>query len=318
LIHDYQRMNNCGPATLATLLSYWGWQGDQYVTRQYLRPNHAVVDDKNVMPTEMVDFIESQTNLRAVVRVGGDAHTLKRLIAAGFPVMVEKGFQPPNEAWMGHYAVVNGYNDAYQHFITQDSYIMPDLPVPYAELSDRWWRDFNYVYLVAYPAEKEADLLAVLGTQADPDYNFQSAAQKASEEINVLGGRDLFFAWFNLGGSLTVLGDYPQAAQAFDQAFAVYASLPEHERPWRTLWYRIEPYAAYYYIERYQDVLRLANTTLSFLTDPILEETLYWRGMAKEASGDIEAAVSDYRKAVRINPTSTAAAEQLQRLGFAP
>jgi hypothetical protein len=65
-------------------------------------------------------------------------------------------------------------------------------------------------------------------------------------------------------------------------------------------------------------VISLANTTLSFLSDPILEETLYWRGMAKEASGDMNGAVSDYTKAVRINSISTDASAGLQRLGFAP
>jgi hypothetical protein len=318
LVHDYQRMNNCGPATLATLLSYWGWQGDQYITREYLRPNHARVDDKNVMPAEMVDFIESQTNLKALVRVGGDLDTVRRLLAAGFPVMIEKGFQPPHEDWMGHYEVINGYDDTSQRFITQDSYLMPDFPVPYPDLRGRWWRDFNYVYLVAYPPEREAELLDLLGPNADPTYNYQSAARMAEEETAILGGRDLFFAWFNLGSSRVGLGDYPGAAQAYDQAFAVYADLPQEERPWRVLWYQTGPYAAYYHTGRYQDVISLANTTLSFLSDPILEETLYWRGMAKEASGDMNGAVSDYTKAVRINSISTDASAGLQRLGFAP
>ncbi len=44
-------------------------------------------------------------------------------------------------------------------------------------------------------------------------------------------GRDLFFAWFNLGSSLVSLEKYPEAAQAFDQAFAVYANLPETRAP---------------------------------------------------------------------------------------
>jgi hypothetical protein len=318
LVHDYQRMNNCGPATLATLLSYWSWGGDQYVTREFLRPNHARVDDKNVMPEEMVAFIESQTGLKALVRVGGDIDTLKRLLAAGFPVMIEKGFQPPHEDWMGHYEVVNGYDDADQRFITQDSYIMADFPVPYPDLRGRWWRDFNYVYLVAYPTERENELMELLGPHADPVYNLQSAARLAEEETAILGGRDLFFAWFNLGSSLAALEDYPGAAQAYDQAFAVYADLPQDERPWRVLWYQTGPYAAYYHTGRYQDVISLANTTLSFLSDPILEETLYWRGMAKEASGDLDGAIADYNRAVRVNPTSTDAAAQLQRLGAAP
>jgi tetratricopeptide (TPR) repeat protein len=317
ITHEYQQMNNCGPATLAMMLTYWGWQGDQRDTRRYLRPNFADVDDKNVNPSEMVSYIESQTELEALVRVGGNIETLKRLLAAGFPVIVEKGFQPPKEDWMGHYEVLNGYDDGLGRFITQDSYIMPDFPVPYGDISERWWRDFNGIYLVAYPPEREAELLTILGPDADPAENYRRAADNAVIEAEQLSGRDLFFTWFNLGSSLVGLENYPEAAQAFDQAFAVYASLPERERPWRALWYRHEPYAAYYHTGRYQDAINLANTALSFLSAPILEETLYWRGLAKEARGDVQGATAKYPRAVRVTPPSTGAMLELQRLGMA-
>ena len=318
LVHEYQKMNNCGPATLAMLLSYWGWQGDQNTTRAVLRPNHAEYDDKNVMPAELAAFVESQSGLQALVRVGGDLQTLKRLLAAGFPVLIEKGFQPPKEAWMGHFEVLNGYDDARGRFISQDSYIMADYPVPYADLSERWWRDFNYVYLVAYPPERAAEVLAILGPDADPQANLARAAEKALDETGALSGRDLYFAWYNYGEALTALGDTAGAAAAFDRAFLVYAALPEAERPWRLLWYRSEPYAAYYHSGRYQDVINLATTTLSFLNQPLLEETLYWRGMAKEALGDVDGALNDWRRAVRVNPDSTPALQELARSGAAP
>ncbi len=37
----------------------------------YLRPN-LEVDDKNVMPAEMVAFVEQSAGLKALTRVGGD------------------------------------------------------------------------------------------------------------------------------------------------------------------------------------------------------------------------------------------------------
>ena len=314
LTHEYQQMNNCGPATLSTLLSFWGWVGDQRDTRAYLRPNYADVDDKNVDPAELADFIETQTDLKAIVRVGGDIELLKRFIAAGFPVIIEKGFQPPKEDWMGHYQVINGYDDERMRFMTQDSYIMADFPLPYEGLSERWWRDFNHVYLVAYPAAQEAEVIGILGAESDPAANYQHAAQHAQGEINRLTGRDLYFAWFNLGSNLVALGEYEPAAQAYDQAFIIYAALPEDERPWRMLWYQTGPYQAYYHTGRYQDVINLADTTLSYFRLPILEETLYWRGLAKEAIGDHEGALADLQKAIEINPTSTAAQEYLEQM----
>ena len=32
IVHEYQKMNNCGPTNLAMALSYWGWKGDQMTT----------------------------------------------------------------------------------------------------------------------------------------------------------------------------------------------------------------------------------------------------------------------------------------------
>ena len=217
---------------------------------------------------------------------------------------------------MGHFEVINAYDDARQRFITQDSYIMADFPLPYDQLTDRWWRDFNYVYLVIYPPEREAEILSILGPHADPAYNYQHAAQLARDETALLSGRDLFFAWFNLGTNLLALGDYPGSAQAYDQAFAIYAALPDVDRPWRTLWYQVGPYEAYFQTGRYQDVINLANTTLSFMRQPVLEESFYWRGLAKEKMGDLEGAIADLRKSIELNPNFSPATKQLERLGI--
>jgi hypothetical protein len=316
-IHEYQQMNNCGPATLSMALSFWGWVGDQRDTRAVLRPNFAVFDDKNVNPYEMAAFVETHTPLSAVVRVGGDIGTLKRLVAAGYPVIIEKGFQPPKEDWMGHYELITGYDDTRNRFITQDSYIMPDFPVPYSDLSIQWWRDFNHIYLVIYPPDYSADVFAVISEHADPMENYQSAVHHALQEVENLTGRDLFFAWYNLGTNLLGVVDYAGAARAYDRAFEIYAGLPEDQRPWRMLWYQVGPYEAYFHTGRYLDVIRLANQTLSFLGKPILEESLYWRGLSKEAIGDLEGAIADLVRAAEINPTSTDVLAHLQRLGVA-
>ena len=129
-----------------------------------------------------------------------------------------------------------------------------------------------------------------------------------------MNGREQFFAWFNRGTNLVYLQDHAAAAQAYDTAFALYAALPENERPWRLLWYQDGPYAAYYYTGRYQDVINLAHTTLVNVDKPVLEETYYWRGMAKAALGDKAGAVEDLGRADTLNPNSTPAGEELQRI----
>jgi hypothetical protein len=315
--HEWQQMNNCGPTTLAMGLSYWGWKGNQTDTRAYLRPNFRSVDDKNVSPWEMVNYVQSQTGLKAISRVGGDLELVKSLLAAGFPVIIEKGLQPEPGDWMGHYVLVSGYNDASGKLITQDSYTGPgeNVKVPYADLEGGAWRAFDYVYLVIYPPEKEAEVLALLGPRADERSSYTAATQVAEQETRTLQGRDLFFAWYNLGTDQTALGNYPEAAQAYDQAFALYPTIPAGDRPWRMLWYQVGPYEAYFQTERYQDVIDLGNQTLANLGKPILEETLYWLGRAREAMGDRDKAVFDYQRAYDINPISTQAGAELTRLG---
>jgi tetratricopeptide (TPR) repeat protein len=110
------------------------------------------------------------------------------------------------------------------------------------------------------------------------------------------------------------LQDYANAAQAYDNAFNLYAALPEKERPWRLLWYQDGPFSAYYHMGRYQDVINLAHSTLINVDKPVLEETYYWRGMAKEEMGDRQGAIEDLTRAYNLNPNSTPAGAELQAL----
>jgi tetratricopeptide (TPR) repeat protein len=309
--HEYQRFNNCGPANLSMTLSYWDWAGDQSDTAAYLRGGEY---DKNVMPSEMAAYVNESSDLSAIVRVGGDLETIKRFIAAGFPVLIEKGYDPPDDDWMGHYLTFNGYDDNLSQFTTQDSLILPDFPVPYEQVEERW-RDFNNTYLIIYPPEREADVQSILDWDADEVDNFQSTAQRALQETTTLDGRELFFAWFNLGSNRVALGDYVGAAEAYDSAFAVYPTIPVDERPWRVMWYQDGPYAAYYHTGRYQDIIDLANTTFFALGEYTLEESFYWRGRAKLALDDINGALFDLKKAVELNPRFVPAHEELEKLG---
>jgi hypothetical protein len=315
ILHMYQMWNNCGPANLAMALTYWGWKGDQRDPAAFLKPNKR---DKNVMPYEMEAYIDQETDYQAVLRVGGEVDQIKAFLAAGFPVIVEKGFEGVGfDGWMGHYQVVNGYNDASQEFIVQDSYKGPDLPITYQDFISNW-RAFNYTYLVIYPEDRRQQVLDILGLQAYDNFNDHYAEQKAQNDIAALTGRDLFFALFNRGASLVALQDYTNAAQAFDAAFANYAQLTEAERPWRMMWYQTGPYFAYYYTGRYQDIIDLATTTLDASSEPIMEESYYWRARALIALGDTETAITDLQACLEAHPDFTPCLEELDKLGVQP
>jgi Peptidase_C39 like family/Tetratricopeptide repeat len=313
---QHGRYNYCAPANLAMALSFWGWKGNRDVVGPILKPDEK---DKNVMPYEMVSYIEQDTNLKVALRIGGDNDLLRRFVAAGFPVLVEKGTYLRDltgvVSWMGHYQVVTGYNDGEGYFITQDSFIEPDHRVSYADMTSNW-RAFNYTYLIIYPPEREPEVMALLGPDADEATNNLNAALKASNEIYGLSGIDQYFAWFNRGSSLVALQDYGGAAAAYDESFKIYPTIPESDRPWRMLWYQTGPYFAYYGLGRYYDLLYLADSTLNAMQgDKNLEESYYWRGMAQSALGNPDAAIQDFRTSLQYHQGFEPALYQLNLQG---
>jgi hypothetical protein len=308
-------MNNNGPANLAMALSFWGWKGDQRDIAASLKPNNL---DKNVMPYELENYVEGETDLEAAARVGGDLNTLKALVSAGYPVIVQRGFEGVGlDGWMGHYQLISGYDDAAGSFTVQDSYKGPDYPAPYDQLLTDW-RAFNNAYLVVYPPERRQQVLEILGLQAYDNYNYRHALQLSERDAAQLTGRDLFFALFNQGANLVALQDYGRAALAYDAAFANYAQIPSASRPWRIFWHQTGPYFAYYFAGRYQDVIDLATQTLDSMSDPILEESLYWRARALLALGDEEAAVEDLEQCLVAHPGFEPCVQELQKLGLEP
>jgi hypothetical protein len=315
ILHQFQMWNNCGPANLAMALSFWGWKGDQRDPAAVLKPNQR---DKNVMPYEMEAYVEQETDLEAVVRAGGDLQTLKTFVAQGMPVIVEKGLEGVGfDGWMGHYQVVSGYDDAKGVFIVQDSYKGPDLEIAYDDMLDHW-RAFNYTYLVVYPPERRDQVLGILGLQAYDNFNNHAAEQKAAQEAASLSGRDLYFALFNQGVNRVALQDYTGAAASFDAAFANYEQIPQEQRPWRMMWYQTAPYYAYFYTGRYNDVINLATQTLEASSEPILEESFYWRARALSALGDGELAITDLRQCLEVHPGFTPCEDELRQLGLDP
>ncbi len=310
--------NYCAPSALAMALSYWGWEGDRTEVGEVVKPFDK---DKNVMPYEMVEYVESHAGLKAALRYGGTLELLKRLVAAGFPVLLEKGIVIRDYngrlGWMGHYTVVSGYKDASREFITQDAYYSEDFIVGFDELMQQW-RSFNYTFIVIYPADKEDQVMQALGEYADQEQSSQIAARTAAEEAVSLNGVQQFFAYFNRGSSLVNLQDYAGAASAYDQAFTLMAALPSADRPWRMMWYQTGPYFAYYYTGRYQEIIQLASTTIDTVDEPFLEESYVWRARARIAVGDNQGAIEDVRQALEYHPGFVPAVELAQYLGIQP
>ena len=320
---QHNRWNYCGPANFSMALTFWGWEGNRDVIGRAVKPSDK---DKNVMPYELQDFIsENVPDMGSVIRHGGDVNTLKRFVAAGLPVVIEKGYYERDYTgkvgWMGHYQFVTGYDDAAREFIVQDTYNDgPNFRIEYGKLMEGW-RSFNYLFVVVYPLDRQSEVMALLGDLADEEAAARHALNVAQAESRTLTGNDRFFAWFNVGTSHVALREYVDAAAAYDTAFAIYGELDSSDttRPYRIVWYQTGPYFAYYYSGRYADVINLANTTLNeTIASPDLEESLLWRGRAYSMAGQTNLAVADYRAALKIHPKWTPAVQALQDLGVQP
>ena len=304
LRHEWQTWNNCGPATLAMNLSYFGGALDQAAIGAVLRRS---ADDKNVSPEELAAFAQAQ-GMQASVRVNGSADLLRALVAAGYPVLIETWLEEHPNDGMGHYRLITGYDDAAQAWIAYDSYVSSGLVLgggakdgsaadeyrgiyfPYAQAAD-WWKVFNHTYVLAYPPASEGAVQAILGDAFDT--TGQWAAAEAGARADIAASQADAFAWFNLGSSLWAQGRASESADAFDQARAIGL-------PWRMLWYQFAPFAAYSAVGRHDDVLALADATLAN-TDSI-EEIYYWKARALAAQGDVAGARAALDKALSLYP----------------
>ncbi len=295
---EYQTMNNCGPANLSMDITYWDWPTNQHITEEALKTHK---DDRNVMLQEMLDYVQANTNLKGQLRFGGDIDVIKRLLSGGFPVLIERGHTDEEDGWMGHYSIVTAYDDSTQSVQIPDT-LLGMMSMTYTELTHDWWH-FDGIYLVIYPAEREQEVLTRLGNDADPTQNLQNTLAKLDARILQVNGQDLFFALYSKGSILVEMGDYLAAAQAYDQAFALYNQLEPGQRPWRITWYQVGPYLAYYYTGRYQDALNLADQTVTNTTFPSLPETWYWGGQSALMLGDKETAVRYFRRALEFYPS---------------
>jgi tetratricopeptide (TPR) repeat protein len=319
---QHGRLNYCGPSNLSMALTFWGWEGDRDVVGSYVKTNDK---DKNVMPYELQDFVTGEVpGLSLLIRHGGEVELFKKLLASGFPVIAEKGYYTYDLAgkysWLGHYQLVTGYDDAKGVFIVQDTYEKNgnNLEVPYEDFI-QGWRPFDFLFMVAYPYERQDELLALLGDYADPDWASQHALEIAQREVQTLSGQDQYFAAFNVGTSHVNLRQYGDASYAYDYAFQLYNNLPDDGlRPYRMLWYQTGPYFAYYYSTRYQDVIDLANATFDTIDPDVLEESFYWRGMAFNALGYTDYAIADFRESLALHPGFSPTLYQLEQMGVQP
>lgn len=312
--HRFQTWNNCGPATLAMALTYFGKEVYQEETALILKPDP---EDRNVSPHEMADYVNDQTPYRALFRANGTVETLRKLLAHDMPVIIETGINPPGEfrwlGWYGHYLLLVAYDDDAEQFWVYDSWFgtseeplqnaHPDGRIISYEALASDWSNFNRNFIVLYTPEQASLLEELIGQDMDDDVMWQLALERTKQDTE--NEPENPFNWFNLGTNYVALQQYEEAAVAFDQARSIGL-------PWRMLWYQFGPYEAYLNTGRFEDVVLLADTTLK--DRPYFEESYYYKGLALEGLGNINAAQQNLEQAARFNPNFAPAREALDRL----
>ena len=293
--YEQQTPNNCGPATLSMAMHLYGWEGDQEEIANQIKP---VLQDRNVNPEEMAYYVRNFAGwLNIQYRVAGDLTTLKKLLAARYPVIVESvtGLDPndalgPNDdLWAAHYLLLTGYDDGTRTFTIQDSYHGADMTISYEQLEAEW-KPFNNLYMVLYFPQNEAELQSLLGADWDPDANRQRALDEA-QSVTVADPNDTF-AWFNLGSDLVYFERYSEAAQAYDKS-------REIGLPLRMFRYQFGPFWAYFHADRIDDLLALTDYARG--VTEMSEEAWLWYGWALYRQNDFNGAREAWNKALSIN-----------------
>jgi tetratricopeptide (TPR) repeat protein len=293
---EKQTPNNCGPATLSMAMHMYGWDGDQGVIAEQIKP---VLQDRNVNPEEMAYYVRNFAGwLRTEYRVAGDIDLLRRLIAARYPVIIEgttkldpnDALGPNDDLWAAHYLLLTGYDDAAQTFHVQDSYHGADLTVSYAQLETEW-KPFNYLYILLYLPGEEEELKSILGADWDADQNRQRALEIA--QADTAADPSDAFAWFNLGSNLVYFERYDEAALAYDRS-------REIGLPLRMFRYQFGPFISYFQSNRNDDLLVLTDYARG--VTEMSEETWLWYGWGLYRKDDFKGARAAWNKALSIHP----------------
>lgn len=293
--YEVQTPNNCGPATLSMALHLYGWEGDQSEIAAQIKP---VLQDRNVNPEEMAYYVRNFAGwLNIGYRVAGDLTTLKKLLAANYPVIVESvtsldpndAFGPSDDLWAAHYLLLTGYDDNMQAFTVQDSYRGADLTVSYEQLEDEW-KPFNNLYMVLYFPGDENELETLLGSDWNPDTNRQRALSNA--QIAVEADPDDAYLWFNLGSDLVYFEEYEEAALAYDKARQIGL-------PLRMFRYQFGPFWAYFHADRIEELLLLTEYARGITN--MSEETWFWYGWGLYRQSEYKDAKAAWEKALSIN-----------------
>jgi tetratricopeptide (TPR) repeat protein len=298
--HIYQTFNNCGPAALSMTLSYYGINIGQQELGQELRPyqnSQGNNDDKSVSMDELA-LKASEYGFTTYFRPNGNIDLLKQFISYDIPVITKTRLSENED--IGHFRIVKGYDDKTEEIVQDDSLQGPNLRYSYSQFN-QIWQTFNYEYLVLVPQDKEEIAKTIIGEGVDEKTSWENAVENSRKQLET-NPNDIY-AGFNLSVALYKTGDFKNSVSEFEKV--------ENKLPFRTLWYQIEPIKAYFELGNYTKVFDMADKILNN-QNRAFSQLYILRGEIYKKQGNIEAAKSEFEKAVFYNKNLKEAQDLLQ------
>jgi len=142
---------------------------------------------------------------------------------------------------------------------------------------------------------------AILGADWEDEAMYRRALAAVQREAKE--NTEDAYAWFNLGDDHLALGEYEEAAQAYELALGI--GFPSH-----FLWYQYGPLEAYNALGEYEKTVALSAEVLATVSD--IEEIRYQRGLAYLGLGEKEKARAEFELALKYNPNFSQAKEALE------
>ncbi len=305
MTHWFQGWNQCAEVSSAMALSYFGSRVDPNSVTATLRPNKDWKASKNVESPYIVEYLRGQ-GVRAQAFEGGSVDRIKRLVAAGAPVIVGQWQNRTDHAGVGHWRVVRGYDDAKGIFLLNDSMVGAAVPMTYAEFDDLWPL-YDYVYIPLWNDRLAPAIQQVMGAEMDPKVNAAHAI--AYDQSRIKEQPTNAELYFGLGGAYFKAGDDQKAVEMYHKA----KSMGVLDRtPW-ALWDQSWPVTAMVNIGMDDEALQVAQENIK--SAGVYALMRYEGGRVFEKRGDLVGAKREYQMALGDNKNLKEARDAATRLG---
>jgi uncharacterized protein len=196
-----QTLNNCGPASVAEVLGFFGVQRSQAQVASVLRPDLPAYG----MSLYGVPFYGESVGMKAAGGVSGTDELVKAFVANDIPVIVSDQVSRTDST--RHFRPIDGYNDQAGYFIGSDPYLGANHQISYGDFDDIWRISANR-WVVLYPPAKQGlvdSILGQYGNRAAVQAGLQRAEQRAGQQPK------LPWSWLELADMQIDSGDLKDA-----------------------------------------------------------------------------------------------------------